>query len=141
MKVDLAKSIERLSFSYNMLERINGGTADIVDKNLSALILLMKTKDGRHVIPANIYPKLRDVMQDFLECRNSIPSVMKAISQWDSDELEEEAAKRGIVMGKVGTLEEFMNEKVYQDYLAHVPLIEKFVNRNRFRLLNNQQLH
>jgi crotonobetainyl-CoA:carnitine CoA-transferase CaiB-like acyl-CoA transferase len=124
LHLDLAKSIHRLSILYKKYEKLNGFPPDSTDKNVSALIGFFKTKDGRHVIPENVMPKMRDKMQELLGCGNDIRTVATAISQWNSDELETIANKQGIVMGKIRTLEEFMKENVYTEYLKDTPLIE-----------------
>lgn len=124
LHLDLAKSINRLSMLYKPYERVNGYPADCADINLGLLLLLFKTKDGRYVIPDNNMPKLRDRMQDLLHCSNSLKSVAQAIAKWNSNELEATANKSGLVMGKIRTLEEFMKEDVYLDYMKNIPLIE-----------------
>ncbi|MFC7392905.1 CoA transferase [Scopulibacillus cellulosilyticus] len=124
LHVDLAKAVERLGVSYKMLERINGYPFDMTDLNLYSLISFYKTKDNRFIIPSNIYPKLRDKMQKLLGCGNDPKSVAEAISQWNAEDLEKAGEKNGIVMGMVRTLEEFMKEPVYKDYLENTPLIE-----------------
>lgn len=124
LHVDLAKALERLGVSYKMLERINGYPVDMSDINLYTLIGFYKTKDNRFVIPSNIYPKLRDRMQDMLQCGNSPQSVAAAIAQRQADDLEQAGEENGLVMGMVRSLQEFMAEPVYQNYLAHTPLIE-----------------
>jgi len=124
LHVDLAKGLERLGVSYKILERLDGYPADIEDMTLLALIGFYKTKDGRHVMPSNIMPKLRNKMQGLLNCNNLPSSVSESISKWDSTELEMKANELGLVMGKVRTLEEFMQEGVYLNYLKDTKLIE-----------------
>ncbi|NCC69577.1 MAG: carnitine dehydratase, partial [Clostridia bacterium] len=124
LHIDIAKSISRLSALYRMLEMLNGYCPDNPDLMLGALMLFFRTKDGRFVIPDNNMPKLRDRMQELLKCNNNMPSVVKAILKWDSDKLEKAANDKGLVMGKIRSLEEFMQEPVYRDYLKHLPLIE-----------------
>jgi len=122
--IDLRKSIRRLSPSYEgKWEKINGYKADTPDPNLIKLISFFKTKDGRSVIPANIYPKLRSKMLELLGATDAPESIAKAISKWNGPDLEKAGAEKGIVMGMVRTLEEFMQEPVFEE-LANKPLIE-----------------
>ncbi len=124
LKLDLAKAIGRLSIAYKYPYKLNGYRADRWDSNLAGLIAFYKTKDGNFVCPYNNMPKLRDRMQDLIGCRNSLASVAEAIAKWNADDLEKAATDRGLVMAKVRSLEEFMRESVYTDYIKDVPLIE-----------------
>ena len=124
MSVEISKCIARLSALYRMLETVNGYNPDSSDLNLGALMLLFRTRDGRFVCPDNNMPKLRDRMQELLHCNNNLTSVATSILKQDSTKLEREAVARGLVMGKVRSLEEFMQEPVYKDYLKDVPLVE-----------------
>ncbi len=124
LKLELAKAIGRLSIAYKYPYKINGYRADRWDDNLAWLIGFFKTKDGRFVVPYNNMPKLRDRMQELLGCRNSLATVREAIGQWNADDLEKAATDLGLVMGKVRSLEEFMRESVYTDYMKDIPLIE-----------------
>jgi len=124
MAIDVAKSISRLSALYRMQEMLNGYCPDNADINLGGLMLLFRTRDGRFVCPDNNMPKLRDKMQEIIKCNDNIPSVAKAILFMNSDRLEKKATDLGLVMGKVRTLDEFMQEPVYRDYLRRLPLVE-----------------
>lgn len=124
MSIDISKGIARLSALYKMQEMINGYNPDIPDVMLGGLMFLMRTGDGTFVCPDNNMPKLRDRMQEILGCNNNIPSVVKTLLFKKGRKLEEEFAKEGLVMGRVRTLEEFMKEDVYQNYLKNLPLIE-----------------
>lgn len=124
LSLEVSKSVSRLSILFKMKEMLNGYNPDNSDTNLASLMLMFPTKDNRFVIPDNNMPKLRDRMQELIGCNNNLPSVAKAIKNWNSDELETKATDMGLVMGKVRSLEEFMQESVYQDYMKDVPLIE-----------------
>jgi crotonobetainyl-CoA:carnitine CoA-transferase CaiB-like acyl-CoA transferase len=122
--IDLRKSIRRLSPSYEgKWETVNGYKSDTPDPNLLKLISFFKTKDGRSVIPANIYPKLRSAMLELLDATDAPESIAKAIAKWDGADLEKAGADKGIVMGMVRTLEEFMQEEAFEE-LVNKPLIE-----------------
>lgn len=124
MSIDISKGIARLSALYKMKETINGYNPDVPDRNLGALMMLCRTKDGRYVCPDNNMPKLRDRMQKLIGCTNNMDDVVKKILMCDSSWLESECVKEGLVMGKVRTLQEFMQEPVYQNYMKNVPLVE-----------------
>jgi crotonobetainyl-CoA:carnitine CoA-transferase CaiB-like acyl-CoA transferase len=85
--------------------------------------MLRETRDGRHVLAMDFYPKLRARMLNFLRCSESTESIDNAILQWRADELETAAAEQGLVLGKVPSNEEFRRELQYSEVLAHMPLI------------------
>lgn len=124
MSIDISKGISRLSALYKMQEMINGYNPDVSDVNLAGLMLLMRTADGTFVCPDNNMPKLRDRMQEMIGCNNNIPSVAKSLLFKKGKKLEEKCAEEGLVMGRLRTLEEFMNEPVYWNYLKKLPLVE-----------------
>lgn len=124
MEIDIAKSISRLSALYKMMEEVNGYCPDNPDIMMGALMMLFRTKDGKFVCPDCNMPKLRDKLQKLIGCNNNLESVAQAILKWDSTELEEKANELGLVMGKVRSLAEFMEEPVYKEYLSKLPLIE-----------------
>ncbi len=124
MSVEISKCIARLSALYRMQELINGYNPDTPDVNLGGLMLLMRTADGTFVCPDNNMPKLRDRMQKMINCNNNIDSVAKALLFRGGKKLEEDCVREGLVMGRLRTLEEFMQEDVYKDYLRFLPLVE-----------------
>jgi crotonobetainyl-CoA:carnitine CoA-transferase CaiB-like acyl-CoA transferase len=85
--------------------------------------LLRETRDGRHVMAFDFYPKLRARTLNFLRCSESTESIDNAILQWRADELEMAAAEQGLVLAKVRSYEEFRQELQYSEVLAHMPLI------------------
>ncbi len=124
MSIDISKGISRLSALYKMQEMMNGYNPDLPDVNLGGLMLIMRTADGTFVCPDNNMPKLRDRMQEMVGCNNNIPSVVKSMLFRSGKKLEEKCAEEGLVMGRLRTLEEFMQEPVYRDYLSKLPLVE-----------------
>jgi crotonobetainyl-CoA:carnitine CoA-transferase CaiB-like acyl-CoA transferase len=82
-----------------------------------------ETRDGRHVLALNFYPKLRTRTLNFLRCSESNEAIDNAILQWGADELETAGAERGLVFAKVRTNEEFRRELQYSEVLAQMPLI------------------
>ena len=85
--------------------------------------LFRETRDGRHVVPLNIYPKLAARELSLLRCDASPESVRNAILQWRADDLENAAAEAGIVIAKVRTFEEFRKELQYTEVLSRMSLI------------------
>lgn len=124
MSIDISKGISRLSALYKMQEMMNGYNPDLPDVNLGGLMLIMRTADGTFVCLDNNMPKLRDRMQEMIGCNNNIPSVVKSMLFRSGKKLEEKCAEEGLVMGRLRTLEEFMQEPVYRDYLSKLPLVE-----------------
>src|SRR3984893_5108669 len=125
--VDVRKALRRFScFFEGKWEKINGRPpamgADVYNPFFK-LPLFRETRDGRHVVPLDIYPKLRTDTLKFLRCSDSVESVQNAILQWRGDELENAAAEAGIVMGMVRTNDEFRKELQYTEVLSRMPLI------------------
>lgn len=120
----LSKAIDRLSPTFRMTDRLNGFPACSPDFSLLELVRFYQCKDGHFVLPMNVSPKLRNKMQGLFGMNNLRDSIAEALGKYTADELEDIGAKQGIVMAKVRTLEEFMKEPVYQEYMKDVPLIE-----------------
>src|SRR5262249_32160065 len=85
--------------------------------------LFHETRDGRHVVAINIYPKLAARALSLLQCSASADSVRNAILQWRADDLENAAAEAGLPFAKVRTFEEFRSELQYTEVLSKMPLI------------------
>ena len=51
------------------------------------MTLWNKTRDGRWVMPCNVYPKLRARATTLLRCDDSVSAVQNAMLQWRADEL------------------------------------------------------
>src|SRR6202030_2281824 len=103
--VDVRKALRRFCcFFEGKWEKVNGhppaAGAD-EDSPFFKMPLFHETRDGRHVLPLNIYPRLRTQTINFLRCSDSTESVRNAILQWRGNELESAAAEAGIVMGMV----------------------------------------
>src|SRR5215813_13987013 len=125
--VDVRKALRRFCGFFEMKwETINGRPPTMgafADDSFFALPIFRKTRDGRHVVALNFYPKLRRAALQFLRCTDSREAVENAILQWNADELESAAAEAGLVLGKVRTTEEFLEEPQYTEVLASMPLI------------------
>ncbi|HMN45872.1 MAG TPA: CoA transferase [Povalibacter sp.] len=124
ISVDLGQAARRLApineFKWEML---NGLPNDLEDRNTLAFQSYYKTKDGRHVLPQNIYPGVRAKMLKILDCSDSPQALAKVFLKCTGDELEALGEQHGLVMVKVRSVEEFIREPVF-DYLASLPLIE-----------------
>jgi hypothetical protein len=120
IEVDVRKALRRFAGFFDLKwETINGRPPALkVDTNL-----FRETRDGRHVVPLNIYPKLAARELSLLRCDSSPEAVRNAILQWRADDLENAAAEAGIVIAKVRTFEEFRKELQYTEVLSRMSLI------------------
>jgi crotonobetainyl-CoA:carnitine CoA-transferase CaiB-like acyl-CoA transferase len=127
ISVDVRKALRRFAgFFEGKWETINGRPPSAWDFAGSPFLrfpLFRETRDGRHVVALDFYPKLRARTLNFLRCSESSESIDNAILQWRADELEAAAAEQGLVLAKVRTNEEFRRELQYSEVLAHMPLI------------------
>jgi crotonobetainyl-CoA:carnitine CoA-transferase CaiB-like acyl-CoA transferase len=124
--VDVRKALRRFSgFFERKWETVNGRPPAMVDamNPFLELPLFRETRDGRHVVALNIYPKLGARALGFLRCGPSPESVQNAILQWRADDLENAAAEAGLVFAKVRSFEEFRHEPQYTEVLSRIPLI------------------
>lgn len=121
---DLGQAIRRLAPATEMKwETINGFPGDLADRLVGAYLQFYPTKDGRHVLPANLYPGIKSRMLTALGCADDPKSLGKAIAQYTADELENLGEREGIVFAKVRTVDEFVQTDVFE-YLAQHPLVE-----------------
>src|SRR5215472_8596476 len=124
--VDVRKALRRFSGFYDRKwETINGRPPALTDpmNPFLELPLFRETRDGRHVVALNIYPKSGARALSFLRCGVSVESLNNAILQWKADELENAAAEAGLIFAKVRTFEEFRKERQYTEVLSRMPLI------------------
>jgi crotonobetainyl-CoA:carnitine CoA-transferase CaiB-like acyl-CoA transferase len=125
--VDVRKALTRFwGFFAQKWETINGhGPAWGADRDnpFFASPIFRKTRDGRHVVALNIYPRLRSRALNFLRCSDSLESVNNAILQWRAQDLEAAAQEAGLVFAMVRTNDEFRTEPQYTEVLARMPLI------------------
>jgi crotonobetainyl-CoA:carnitine CoA-transferase CaiB-like acyl-CoA transferase len=124
--VDVRKALRRFAgFLDGKWETING-RPPIFSSSLNPFLtlpLFRETRDGRHVVALNIYPKIAVQALNFLKSGASNESVQKAILQWRADDLENAAAMAGLVFATVRTFEEFLKEPQYTEVLSKMPLI------------------
>jgi crotonobetainyl-CoA:carnitine CoA-transferase CaiB-like acyl-CoA transferase len=128
VSVDLRKALRRFcGFNEQKWETINGRPPSAWGYAGSPFfkqpLNLRETRDGRHVMALDFYPKLRARTLNFLRCSESSESIDNAVLQWRADELETAAAEQGLVLAKVRSNEEFRRELQYSEVLAHMPLI------------------
>ena len=125
--VDVRKALRRFcGFFEGKWETINGRgpfPRGFAENPFLATPMFRKTRDGRHVVTINFYPKVKRAALKFLRCTDSLEAIENAILQWRADELEDAAAEAGLVLAKVRTNEEFLNEPQYTEVLSSMPLI------------------
>ena len=124
--VDVRKALRRFAGFYDRKwETINGRAPALTDpmNPFLELPLFRETRDGRHVVALNIYPKSGARALSFLRCGVSVESLNNAILQWKADELEDAASEAGLVFAKVRTFAEFRKEAQYTEVLSKMSLI------------------
>src|SRR5262245_20076799 len=92
--VDVRKALRRFAGFFDLKwETINGRPPVFGDplNPFFELPLFRETKDGRHVVALNIYPKLAARTLSLLKCSASAEAVQTAIRQWRADDLENAA--------------------------------------------------
>jgi hypothetical protein len=122
--VDVRKALRRFApFFEREWERINGHKASFASDpenpfiQYPSMTMWHKTRDGRWIMPANVYPRLRARATTLLRCDDSVSAVQNAILQWRADELETAAAEAGLPFAMLRTTQEFMKELQYTESL------------------------
>jgi hypothetical protein len=105
ISLDVRKAFRRFCgfFDYKW-ETINGRPPAMGSDALNPFLdvpLFRETRDGRHMVTLNIYPKARFRALKFLRCADSAEGIRNAILQWRADELESAAAEAGLIMAMV----------------------------------------
>ena len=125
--VDVRKALRRFCGFFELKwETINGRPPVVLEAPSNPFLnpnLFHETRDGRHVVAINIYPKLAARALSLLRCGVSANSVRNAVLQWRADDLENAAAEAGLPFAKVRTFQEFRNELQYIEVLSRMPLI------------------
>jgi crotonobetainyl-CoA:carnitine CoA-transferase CaiB-like acyl-CoA transferase len=75
------------------------------------------------VVALNVYPGLHQKALNLLGCADNDQAINEAIAQWNADDLEAAAAEAGLVIAKVRSAEEFLQEQQYLQVLQHMPII------------------
>ncbi|MBP0594156.1 CoA transferase [Paraburkholderia sp. LEh10] len=126
LHLDIRKAPRRLCpFWERKWELLNGyaprNTADPTNPFMRAFF---ETRDGRWMMPFNLYPRLRSSALRLLQSTDDPASVAAAFRKWDARELEEAGSAAGVVMPMVRSAQEFMQEKQYIDHLSSMPLVQ-----------------
>src|SRR5262249_34664436 len=98
--VDVRKALQRFAGFVDLeWELINGRRPTTLDpaNPFHRLPMFRETRDGRHVVALNLYPKMAARALAFLKSDGSIESVQRAIRQWDADDLEKTGSAAGHV--------------------------------------------
>jgi crotonobetainyl-CoA:carnitine CoA-transferase CaiB-like acyl-CoA transferase len=125
--VDIRKAFRRFAgFFEGIWETVNGRSpamGSFENNPFFKFPLFRETRDGRHVVTLNFYPKVYQRALKFFRCDGSIESLENSILQWRADELEIAAAEEGLVLAKVRSFEELREELQYKEVLSRIPLI------------------
>src|SRR6476660_2160825 len=124
LTLDLRRAIHGINPMYKSMPTINGYPYQLPYFIGNPMGFdLYQTKDGRFFLPTGAYPRLLDSMCTFLRCAPDKDSIAKAVSQWDSAELDEAAADKELVFAVVRTAEEWAAHPQGKQ-LAEKPLVE-----------------
>lgn len=125
--VDVRKAFRRFAgFFEGIWETVNGRSptmGSFENNPFFKFPLFRETRDGRHVVTLNFYPKVYQRALKFFRCDGSVESLENSILQWRADDLEMAAAEEGLVLAKVRSFEELSEELQYKEALAKMPLI------------------
>ena len=125
LTLDLRKAIHGINPGYKFMPTVNGYPYQL-PYWVGAPPMgfdLYRTKDGRLFLPTGAYPRMLEGMCTFLGCSPDKDSIAKAVSQWDSEELDKAAAEAGVVYAIVRTPEEWAVHPQGK-YLADKPSVE-----------------
>lgn len=126
ISMDLRKAPHRLCPFYDFTwEKLNGFPPGVPsDPGNPMALSFYRAGDGRWVMPLNAYPQLKQRALELLDCADNTAAVTRAVAGWKAAELEQAGTEAGVVMPMLRTLEEFLAEPQYRDFLAHQPLVE-----------------
>lgn len=128
LELDLGQAMHQLTPYLGGGNTLNGYSSNMgsllgADGELAPAIWdFYRTADGRWVIPIACYPRPRDAFLALLETAHTREHIAAAVARWNSWELEEAAADRGIPLAVVRTREEFLAHPQGQAVLAE-PLV------------------
>jgi len=126
ISIDLGQALHRLSpFYERKWELLNGYPPGMPSDPTCPFMprFFYKTRDDRHVLALNIYPRLKTAALKLLRCYDDPQSVANAIRQWKAEDLEQAAEEHGLQATMVRTIEEYRREAQFQ-IVARLPLIE-----------------
>jgi crotonobetainyl-CoA:carnitine CoA-transferase CaiB-like acyl-CoA transferase len=124
--MDLRTAPHRLCPFYDKKWELLGGYPPLstADPRSPMSFTFYRTADDRWVLPQNMYPALRTKALELLGTYDTKRAIATAVASRQADELESAAAEAGIVIPKLRTIEEFLDEPQYRTALADLPLIE-----------------
>jgi crotonobetainyl-CoA:carnitine CoA-transferase CaiB-like acyl-CoA transferase len=124
--LDIRKAPRRLCpFFERKWELLNGyAPRNTADPNNPFMRAFFETRDGRWMMPFNLYPRLKSSALQLLQTTEEPQAVAAAFRKWDARELEEAGSAAGVVMPMVRSAEEFIREPQYVEHLASMPLIQ-----------------
>src|SRR3984957_4119746 len=106
ISLDVRKGLKRFyGFFEGKWEKINGRPPAGHGYSGSPFMnfpLFRETRDGRHVVPLDFYPKLRTRTLKLLRCGETVESIQNAILQWRGGEVGGGGGGGGGGMGHVG---------------------------------------
>jgi crotonobetainyl-CoA:carnitine CoA-transferase CaiB-like acyl-CoA transferase len=124
LTLDLRKAIHGINPMYKFAPTINGYPYQLPYFIGNPMGFdLYRTKDGRFFLPTGAYPRLLTGMCTFLGCSPDKESIATAVSNWDSADLDEAAAEKGLVFALVRTAEEWAQHPQGK-HLAEKPVVE-----------------
>src|SRR5215475_11672408 len=98
--MDVRKALRRFcGFMDGKWETLNGRAPVLGLDPLNPFLnpnLFHETKDGRHVVAINIYPKIAARAMSLLKCGPTHETLRNAILQWRAADLENAAAEEGL---------------------------------------------
>src|ERR1700731_2416838 len=104
ISLDVRKGLKRFyGFFEGKWEKINGRPPaghGFSGSPFMTFPLFRETRDGRHVVPLDFYPKVRTRTLKLLRCGESVESIQNAILQWRGGEVGCGAAGGGGVVGQ-----------------------------------------
>jgi len=123
--VDLRQAPHRLCPFYDRKWELLNGYPGGAPANASPAFgfRFYRTADERHVMPLNLYPKLKIAAQKLLAVPDDSAAVSAAVSRWNGRDLEAAGNAAGVVMPMLRSPEELFAEPHYRDVLAELPLI------------------
>lgn len=124
--VDLGQALHRLSPFYEKRWELLNGYPPGMPSNPACPFMprhFYQTRDGRHVLALNIYPRLKTAALRFLDCPDDVDAIARAIGTWDAEPLEQAAAERGLQLTIVRSITEFLSLE-QGCLLAQQPLVE-----------------
>jgi crotonobetainyl-CoA:carnitine CoA-transferase CaiB-like acyl-CoA transferase len=130
LTLDLRKAIHGVNPMYKAMPTINGYPYQLpywFNTNFEfydpMAFYQYPTRDGRIFVPAGPYPRLLENMCIFLRCGPAQDQIAEAVSKWDAADLDEAAAKAGVVGAIIRTPEEWAAHPQGK-WLADKPLVE-----------------